>query len=646
MTRPEAPAQNQFLTVVSRDEAVARFAAAFRPEPLGSETVVLDASFGRVASEPVRSPVDVPPFDRSVVDGFAVAANDLAGASDGDPVGLTLGPEHIHCGFAPRIPVTPGTAVAIATGGPLPRGADSVVMIEHTVAGSEGVVLVRRSTLPGQGVAFAGSDIAAGETLLMTGSVITAREIGLLAACGIHMLRVHRRPRIGIISTGDELVEAGRPLPPASIYDTNSPILGAAVREIGGEAVRYGVIRDDPAALSAAMRRAHAECDMVILSGGTSKGEGDFTYRTVKELGPPGLIVHGVALKPGKPLGLAVCDGKPVVLLPGFPTSAMFTFHDIVAPVIRRMAGLPVRTEATVKATVSQRVASDIGRTEYVSVALAAVDGGLVAHPVGKGSGAITSFVQADGFVTVPALVDSLPGGTEAVVRLFGDQVRVPDLVIAGSHCTGLDVITSALVERGLTARVVATGSLGGLQAVMRNECDLAPIHLLHPETGTYNRPWLGEGLDLVRGWRRMQGIVHRPGDPRFEGRSPEEAIAAALADKACLMVNRNQGSGTRIIMDRLLEGLRPAGYQNQPRSHNAVAAAVRQGRADWGIAIEPVARFYGLGFIPIGPEHYDFAVVAGRKARPAVAAFFDLLRDPAVRDAVSALGFEPSEEQ
>ncbi len=645
MTRSAAPSQGQFLTVVSRDEAVRRFAAAYDARTLGDETVPLDDALGRVTAAPVRAPVDVPPFDRAMVDGFALRAADCVAASESAPVALRLNGEHVHCGHAPTLAVGPGTATPIATGGPLPRGADAVVMIEHTEPGEDGVVRIQRPVAPGGGVAFAGSDLALGETILHAGMVVTAREIGLVAACGVAALAVHRRPRVGVISTGDELTEPGRPLRPAAIYDTNAPVVAAAIRENDGEPVRFGVIADDADALRAAMKRAHAECDMVVLSGGTSKGEGDLTHRIVGELGAPGLVVHGVALKPGKPLGLAVCDGKPVVLLPGFPTSAMYTFHDIVAPVLRRMAGLPPRSETRVEATVPQRVPSDVGRTEYVSVALVEGEDGLTAHPVGKGSGAISSFAQADGFITVDALADQLPAGTRADVRLFGPQVRVPDLVIMGSHCTGLDVVVGAATARGLSVRVVAVGSLGGLRAAMRGECDLAPVHLLHPENGIYNRPYLGEGMSLVPGWRRMQGVVHRKGDARFETRTPEEAVEAALADPECLMVNRNQGAGTSIVIEKLLGGARPGGYWNRPKSHNAVAAAVAQGRADWGVAIEPVARAYGLGFLPIGPEHYDFAVAAGREARPAVAAFLECLHAPEVRASVAALGFTPAED-
>ena len=229
----------------------------------------------------------------------------------------------------------------------------------------------------------------------------------------------------------------------------------------------------------------------------------------------------------------------------------------------------------------------------------------------------------------------------EAEVTLFTPHVRVPDLVIIGSHCTGLDLVTAPLAHAGLIVRSIAVGSLGGLAAAKRGECDFAPIHLFDEKSETYNTPFLGEGLELVPGWRRMQGIVFRKGDARFEGLGAEAAVRAALADPACIMVNRNQGAGTRILIDRLLGGARPDGYWNQPRSHNAVAAAVAQHRADWGMTIAPVAHAAGLGFIPYAEEHYDFALVTARKQRPAVQAFLDALASEAGRAALEAGGLQ-----
>jgi putative molybdopterin biosynthesis protein len=635
--------QEQFLKILSREEALARFEAALFPRALLSETRKLGAALGASLAEDITAPIDVPPFDRSNVDGFAVRSADLAAAGEGAPVRLGLNGETIHCGTTPRLQVAAGTATPIATGGPLPRGADAVVMVEHTQPAGSDAIDVRRAASPGQFLSYAGSDIARGEVLLRASTIIGSREVGMLAACGIAEVSVVRKPRVAVISTGDELVQPGEALAPAAIYDTNGAIVTAAIDENGGEAVFLGAIPDDEAQLEAAMRRALADADMLVLSGGTSKGAGDLSHRIVGRLGRPGIVAHGVALKPGKPLCLAVCDGKPVVILPGFPTSAMFTFHDMILPVLRKMAGLPPRSDARVSATVPVRIASELGRTEFVMVSLVEGKNGLIAYPSGKGSGAITSFAQADGFLRIDALADQMPAGTEAEVTLFTPHVRVPDLVIVGSHCTGLDLVTAKLAQAGLTVRSIAVGSLGGLAAARRGECDLAPIHLFDDKSETYNAPYLVEGLELVPGWRRMQGIVFRKGDKRFEGLGAKQAVAAALADPTCIMVNRNQGAGTRILIDRLLGGARPEGYWNQPRSHNAVAAAVAQHRADWGMTIAPVADAVGLGFIPLAEEHYDFALVTARKQRPAVQAFLAALGSDESRAALERAGFRPA---
>jgi len=636
----DAIEQEQFLTILSREDALARFEAALFPRALAGEDLPLAEALGLPLAHDIFAAIDVPPFDRSNVDGFAVRSADLAAASEAAPVRLVLNDEIIACGTAPVRPVLSGTATPIATGGPLPRGADAIVMVEHTQPTGHRAIEIRRAVSPGQFVSYAGSDIARGEAVLRAGTMVGSREIGMCAATGIATVPVVRRPRVAVISTGDELVQPGEKLRPAAIYDTNGAIVSAAIEENGGEPQFVGAIPDDEAKLEAAMRQALATCDMLVLSGGTSKGAGDVSHRIIARLGKPGIVAHGVALKPGKPLCLAVCDGKPVVILPGFPTSAMFTFHDMIVPVLRRMAGLPPRADAKVAAKVPVRIASEFGRTEFVMVSLVEGADGLIAYPSGKGSGAITAFAQADGFLKIDALADQMPAGSETEVTLFTPHVRVPDLVIIGSHCTGLDLVTAPLARAGLLVRSIAVGSLGGLAAAKRGECDLAPIHLFDEKSETYNAPFLSEGLELVPGWRRMQGIVFRKGDTRFQGLSAQAAVRAALEDTACIMVNRNQGAGTRILIDRLLGGARPDGYWNQPRSHNAVAAAIAQARADWGMTIAPVAHAAGLGFIPLAEEHYDFALVSARKQRPAVQAFLGALASDESRQALERAGF------
>jgi len=642
-----AARQEQFLDVVSADEARARFEKHLDLSPLPAESVALADTLTRVLAHDVVAAVDAPPFDRSNVDGFALRAADTIGAGDASPKIFRLNTEVIACGDAPMLEVAPGTATAIATGGVIPRGADAVVMIEQTELIDDGSpsIELRRAAAPGQFISYAGSDIARGEMLLRRGTRIGSREIGVLAACGLAQIEVVRRPKVAVLSTGDELVAPGSPLKPAGVYDSNGAIIAAAVAEAGGEPLTLGAYPDDAAVLEKAVRAALAKSDMVVLSGGTSKGAGDLSHAIVSKLGAPGILVHGVALKPGKPLCLGVIGDKPVVVLPGFPTSAIFTFHAFVAPVIRARAGLPPEAAETLTAKVPLRVASELGRKEFVLVSLVAGEDGPVAFPIGKGSGSVTSFSQADGFLEIDALASALDAGSKVQVTLIGSAAHVPDLVIMGSHDVALDVVVGALAERGISTRTLAVGSLGGVAAASRGECDIAPVHLLDSESGQYNVHLATDGLRLARGWQRMQGILFRPGDKRFENRSAQEALRAALADSTVLMVNRNAGAGTRVLIDRLLEGARPPGYANQPKSHNAVAASVAQGRADWGVAIEPVAKLYGLGFLPVAPERYDFLVADNRRERPAVQAFLAALREPVTRERIVALGMQPADD-
>ncbi|MBE7419468.1 MAG: molybdopterin biosynthesis protein [Ideonella sp.] len=635
--------QTQFLTVITRDEATARFRRHLTLQPLGAERVPLQHALERVLAEDVIAGVDVPGFDRSNVDGFALQAADSFGASEEDVRSVQLNAEVLTPGVVPAQSVDSGRASVIATGAMLPRGADAVVMVEHTeVVDTDGArtVQIGRAVSAGENVSYAGTDIARGETVLRAGQRLTSREIGVLAAIGVADVAVCRKPRVAILSTGDEIVPPGAPLPLGAIYDSNAAIVGAAVAELGCEPVQLGVVRDDEAALQAALEQA-LQHDAVLLSGGTSKGAGDLSYRVASRLGEPGIVAHGVALKPGKPICLAVSHGKPVVILPGFPTSAIFTFHEFVAPVLRAFAGLPPERRETVSATLPMRINSERGRTEYLLVGLVQGDAGLSAYPMGKGSGSVTTFSGADGFITIDQHTEIVDAGSVVPVQLLAQRLEPADLVIIGSHCVGLDALVGRLIRQGLRPKLLTVGSMGGLNAAKRGECDIASVHLMDPASGEYNRPLLTEALTLVPGYRRLQGLVFRRDDARFAGcKTVQAAVAAALADPQCTMANRNAGSGTRVLIDQLLGTQRPPGHGVQNKSHNAVAAAVHQRRADWGIAIDTVARQYGLGFIALQEEHYDFVVPKARAQRPAVRAFVALLAEPQMRQRLTELGF------
>jgi putative molybdopterin biosynthesis protein len=626
--------QQQFLEVLDRDEAEARWRRVVEVDRRPDEEIALEEALGRVLAEDVRAPVDVPGFDRSNMDGFAVRASDTYGAAEEEPARLRLNGETIPTGVAPAIEVTEGTATSIATGGMLPRGADCVVPVEFTDIEDDGrTVVVRRARVPGAAVSFAGTDMGRGETVLFAGARLTSRETGVLAAIGRVRIRVVRRPRVAIISTGDEIVQPGGAMRPGLVYDSNGRILADAVRELGGEPRFLGAFRDDEDALRASLSDALEDADVVLLSGGTSKGEGDLNARVVAEL-EPGIVVHGVALKPGKPICLAAHGRTPVVILPGFPTSAIFTFHEFVAPVLRSMAGLPEVDRERRSARLAIRCVSERGRLEYLLVGLVrSAEGGLAAYPMGKGSGSVTSFSRADGFVRIGRNTEIVEEGEAVEVTLIGREHEVADLVVVGSHCAGLDVIAGHLAREGFSLKILAVGSQGGLAAAARGECDVAPIHLLDPQTGVYNEPFLEPGLRLLPGYGRMQGVVTR--------REEERDVQALLDDPALRMVNRNRGAGTRILIDRLLEDRRPAGFAYEPRSHYAVAAAVEQGRADWGVTIETVARDAGLRFRPLQAEHYDFAIPESRWDRPAVRALRRALEPgTAVRKRLEEMGF------
>lgn len=641
--------QSQFLDVVDESVAHQRFDEACAHLEPRVETVPLDSALGRVLAIDVTAVVDVTAFDRSNMDGYAVRAADTFGAEELDPITLAVAHLSLAAGQAPPpdFELEPGTAIAIATGAVVPRGADAVVMIEHTEPDPAGI-RVSRAAVPGGNITFAGSDIGRGETVIRRGSRLSFRETGVLAAVGAAALEVIAKPRVAVISTGDEIIAPGEALAVGQVYDSNQRTLLDAVAELGCEPVACGIIPDDEAQLEQTIGDLLAgspEVDVILLSGGTSKGEGDLNATVVHRLGKhlkgsAGVVVHGVALKPGKPILLAVIAGTPVVVLPGFPTSAIFTFYEFVAPLLRRLSGMPMERRGQVEAKVPLRITSAPGRTEYNLVDLVAGPDGLAAYPIGAGSGSVTAFGRADGFIRIPAATEFVDEGAMVDVHLLHAGVRPADLAAIGSHCVGFDHLLGLLADRGYRVKMVPVGSMGGITAVGRGEADVAGIHLMDEKTGDYNTPFLPPDARLLPGYRRRQGIVFRPDDRQLAD-AADDTLRSLLREESRRIVNRNPGSGTRVLIDQLLGGARPPGYLHQARTHHAVAAAVEQGRADWGVTLDTVAAAAGLAFRFLQDEQFDFAVPEARWDRPAVVALRELLDEPNVVAELRDLGFE-----
>lgn len=631
--------QIEFLNTFDSEQAEAKFRAALNLKPLGAETVPLSEALGRVLAESVLAAINVPSFDRADCDGFAIRAEDSFGATEQKPRTVRLLPDVLAAGQVPQSELLSGQAVTIATGGMLPRGANAILTAENAkIEGDQ--VIICRAAVAGFGIAFAGTDVASGETILRAGAVLTSRETGLLAAMGQYQVSVWKRPRVAILAIGNEIVSPGTPLSPAQLYDSNSQALSDAVREIGGAPRIWRIIREELPELQTTVQQALAESDVVLLSGGTSKRKRDSCLRIVDELTDLGIVVQVPAFKPSQPLCLAVTQGIPVVILPCFPTAAILAFHDFVAPVIRLLAGRTPEHRETIAATMAAKVSLDVGKVEYLLVGLVETERGISAFPIDNGSGSIAAFSRADGFVTIPQHTEGLEFRQPVAVKLIARDLESADLVVIGSHCIGLDFLLSELQRRGVSSKLLTVGSSAGLVAVNRGECDVAGIHLLDPNSSQYNRPFVSADVELIEGYGRSQGIVFREGDARFEQRTIQEIIERVNeSDATCLMINRNHGSSTRILIDQLLQGRKPHGYIVQPSNHYAVAAAITQGRADWGMTIESVARVSGLRFLSYQEERYDFAVCKARRSRPAVRMFVELVSDPEIRKQLSAMG-------
>lgn len=647
-----------FKTLMSSEEALAKLDEHCKIEPIGIENIpLLDAS-GMILADDIVSSLDVPNFDKASMDGYALIASDTFGTKEDQPITLEIIGVS-QPGSMPSGEVKHGQAIEIGTGAPMPGGANSVVMVEYTQT-INNELRVFRAVSPGENITPAGSDKMVGELILRKGQRISPREIGVLAAVGLGEVTVYRKPKVAVISIGNELIEPGNVLKYAQIFDINSNTISTSVLENGGLPLKSVIVGDDKATIKNAVKNALQKADIILTSASTSAGAGDMLNKVIEELGDPGIIAHGLTLKPGKPTLIAVIKKRPLIGLPGYPTSALMIFNLVVASIIRRMAGLPEASETPIiDAKVARKVFSDKGRRELLPVHLISSLNGFSVYPVAYGSGAISTMALADGYVDIPKNQEFLEEGDDVKVELFSPEIQPTDLLIIGSHCTGIDLLLQHMRTRipSLIFKVVNIGSLGGFEAVVRGEADIAGVHILDEQTGEYNTPYLrrqnlSDQVSLIRGYSREQGLIVAKGNSK--GIISLEDI---LRDDV-IFLNRNPGSGTRVLIDLKLKALAKSkklsfndlkkkigGYNVEAKSHQAVAASIAQGKANVGVGIRTVAHFYNLEFIHLANEMYDFIIPSNRSEKKAVKLFFSTLRSKEFKNDIlkKMPGFKPN---
>jgi len=618
-----------YLTDLPLEDAYARWTGALLARGLirprdGEPVEAIDAC-GRVTAEAVVAARSVPHYHASAMDGIAVRAADTFGASETTPV---------------RLP--PDRFRPVNTGDPLPDGTDAVIMIEdvHEIGGEAEILA---SVAPWQHVRSAGEDIVATELLLPSNHLIEPADVGALLAAGVPRVRVRRRPAVLFVPTGGEIVDPAAALHPGQIPEFNTAMLAAEVRGWGGSAVRHPVVPDDVDRLLAALGDP-GPCDMIVTVAGASSGSHDYTADVFGRLGE--VLVHGVAIRPGKPVVLGIVGGKPAIGLPGYPVSAALTCDLFARPVVYAMLGIAPPDRERIRATVARKIYSTAGVDEFVRVTVARVGARVVAAPLARGAGLVTSLVRADGWIVIPRTSEGVEAGTAVDVELRGRAAAVDSRVmVVGSHDVALDVLADFLRRADPTASLSSAhvGSLGGLLALRRGEAHIAGVHLLDEETGTYNVSYVRQYLPnravvLVTLADRDQGLLVAPGNPKGIGG------LADLARPDVRFVNRQRGAGTRVLLDYELRRAHLApqqiqGYDREVYTHMAVAVAVATGAADVGLGILAAARAMGLEFIPVARERFDLAMLEEHAVSPLVARVLAVLGEPEFRRAVEALG-------
>ena len=612
--------RNTYIDNVDVDKALETYLEALSIQGESEEIPVYD-SLGRITWGAIYAKVSSPAYNASAMDGIAVTSKRTEGANESKPLTLV---EEVDFKY-------------VNTGNPIKDPYDAVIMIEDVLQGEEGKVQILRPAYPYQHVRQIGEDIVATEMILPSRHRIRPMDIGALISGGIESVNVYKSPRIGIIPTGSEIVEDASQVREGTIIDSNSHVFKGLVESLGGMAKRYPPMEDDYEKLKDLISQAVEENDMIIINAGSSAGTKDFTVNLIQELGK--VVVHGVALKPGKPTILGIIKGKPVIGIPGYPVSAFMVFDVFAKPIILKYLGDQGEIYETTEAFLSRRMVSSLKNKEIVRVTLGKVKDRLIATPLSGGAGVSMSLVKADGLGIIPRNVEGYEAGDRIRVELLKPISSIRDKLLSiGSHDLVMDIVADMME---LTSSHV--GSMGGILSLRRDECHLAPIHLLDMETGEYNTSYVkkyfpGKRMALIKGIQRSQGFIVQKGNPHdIKG-------CADLTREDLIFANRQRGAGTRVLLDYHLkmERIEPReirGYQREFTTHMAVAAAVKNNTATTGLGVLSAAKAMDLDFVPLSNEDYDFLVHGDSMEMDQVRDFVNLIKSDEFQYRVKDLG-------
>ena len=622
----------KYLTNIELEEAREKYLHALIENGMiwkEESTRVTEAS-GRITSQAVYANICVPHYNAAAMDGIAIEACLTFGVSETTPVTLSK-EQYVH----------------IDTGDPLPDDCDAVVMIEDVIYSDDdedGTIRLFEAATPWQHIRQIGEDICAGEMILPSFSKITPSALGAMIASGITDVSIIKKPIVGFIPTGDEIVLPNKELKSGDIPEFNSAIFSAMLREWGAETITYPIVKDDEMLIKTALETALVECDIVLLGAGSSAGREDYSAKVIADVGT--VLYHGLAIKPGKPAILGYYGEKAAIGIPGYPVSGIIVLEQLVRPIVDYLSKTAGDKAKYINATLSRSVVSTLKYREFVRVRMGYVHDTLIASPLSRGSGIVTSFMRADGILEVPQGVEGYENGARVNVRLLRNEEELrKSIVIIGSHDPLIDELNDILRIKFGDISITSShvGSMSGLLAVRKGEAHLAGTHLLDEKTGEYNKSFVNKvipdgGVRLVSCVKRMQGLILQKGNPK------KITCVADIAKLGARFVNRQKGSGTRILMDYLckqhdIDIGKINGYNREEFTHTSVASLIAAGSADVGLGVYSAAKMYDLDFLHICDEQYDFLITDHAWELPQVQQLLEVLKSDELRERLDSLG-------